>query len=384
MDLLSKEQLNVLTQHRGDMCVSLYMPAYRVGPEKRQNQIRFKNLVRRARQQLIGKGLRARQADDLLSVVMPLVDDDRFWSFFQSEGFCAFISGRDLFYFRFPAGFEERVTVMGRFYIKPLLGLVYSDSRFFLLALGLSGAKLFQCSRYSMNELVMEKVPDSFEEAMQYSEPQKSLQFHTQTPGSGARRPAMFHGHGGGADGKKGNILEYFKMVDRGVTGVIGQERAPLLFAGLDHLFGVYRKANSYPFLAGGNVGINPEDLTDGELHERAVRMMDSYFLSARNEAIRTYLDLTGTGRTAGDIETILPEAFEGRVDTLFVSPEISEWGTFDPVARKADIHEKPADDDEDLLDLACVHTYLKGGVVYDIAAGTVPGIPPAAAIFRY
>ncbi len=384
MDILSREQLYVLSEHRGSACVSLYMPAYRVDPEKRQNQIRFKNLVRKARKALIAKGLRARQADDLLSVVMPLVDDDPFWSFVQSEGFCAFISGGDLFHFRLPARFEEKVTVMRRFYIKPLLGIVYNDSRFFMLTLGLSGARLFQCSRYGMNELVMERVPGSFEEAMQYSEKQKGLQLHAHTLAAGTRRAAMFHGHGGGADGKKVEILEYFKMVDRGVTGVIGQERAPLLFAGLDHFFGIYRKANSYPFLAGENMAVNPEDLSDGELHDRAVGMMDAHFLGARDQAVETYLDLAGTGRTAADIETIVPEAFGGRVDSLLVSPEISEWGTFDPATLKVDIHEMPTGSDEDLFDLACVYTYLKGGAVYNISAGTIPDIPPAAAIFRY
>jgi hypothetical protein len=384
MDILSKEQLNVLTQYRAGTCVSLYMPVYRVGSEKKQNQIRFRNLVRKARQGLIAKGLTARQADDLFSLVMPLVDDDPFWSFVHSEGFCSFMSGRDLFYFRLPVRFEEKVTLMGRFHVKPLLGLVYNDSRFFMLTLGLNGARLFECSRYGMKDLVMEKVPGSFEEVMQYSEPQKGLQLHAQTLAAGTRRAAMFHGHGGGADGKKVNILEYFKMVDRGVTGVIGQERVPLLFAGLDHFFGIYKKANSYPFLTGGNMAVNPEDLTDAELHERAAKMMDAHFLGARNQAVETYLDLAGTGRTAGDIESILPEAYGGRVDSLLLSPDVSKWGTFDPVTLKADVHERPVGDDEDLFDLACVYTHLKGGAVYDIAAGTVPGIPPAAAIFRY
>ena len=384
MDILSREQLYVLTQYRGDVCASVYMPSYKTGPEKRQNQIRFKNLLRKARQAITAKGLRASQADELLSAAIPLAGDDRFWSVIDSEGFCAFISGGDLFRFQLPVRFEEKVTVMGRFHIKPLLGLIYDDSHFFMLALGLSGARLFQCSRYSMDELMMEGVPRSFEEAMRYSEPQKDLQLHSHTFAAGTRRAVMFHGHGGEADDKKADILEYFKMVDRGVTGAIGQEGAPLLFAGLDHFFGIYRKANSYPFLAGGSVAVNPDDLTDGELHERAARMMDVRFLGSRDRAVRTYLDLAGTGKTAGDIESILPAAFEGRVNALLIAPEMSKWGTFDPASLKTDIHDEPTGNDEDLFDLACVHTYLKGGAVYGIAAGTVPDIPPVAAIFRY
>ncbi len=173
-------------------------------------------------------------------------------------------------------------------------------------------------------------------------------------------------------------------MVDHGVSGAIGQENAPLLFAGLDHFFGIYKKANSYPHLALESLAINPEDRTDAELHERAIGVMGSYFLAARNEAIDSYLNLAGTGRTAGDIETILPEAFGGRVDSLLLSPRVPQWGRFDPVSRKVDVHESRSGDDEDLLDLACAYTYLKGGAVYDIASGSVPGVPSPAAVFRY
>ncbi|MEN6466956.1 MAG: hypothetical protein ABFD62_17415, partial [Syntrophaceae bacterium] len=126
------------------------------------------------------------------------------------------------------------------------------------------------------------------------------------------------------------------------------------------------------------------DDLTDAELHERAVGVMSTYFLAARDEAIDSYLNLAGTGRTANDIETILPEAFDGRVASLFVSPQGAQWGRFDPVSRKTDLHESRSEDDEDLLDLACAYTYLKGGAIYDIAPGSIPGVPSPAAVFRY
>ncbi|MCK9227805.1 MAG: hypothetical protein M0P30_08460, partial [Syntrophorhabdaceae bacterium] len=59
MDLLSKVQLTFLSEYRDDVCISLYMPSYRASPEKRQNQVRFKNLVREARDELSRIGLRA-------------------------------------------------------------------------------------------------------------------------------------------------------------------------------------------------------------------------------------------------------------------------------------------------------------------------------------
>jgi len=384
MDLLSKVQLTFLSECRDEVCISLYMPSYRTNPEKRQNQVRFKNLVRKAEDELVKKGLRTSDIDELLSPARPLFGDDIFWSFFQSDGFCAFISPEDFTYFRVPVHFKESVTVMDRYYIKPLLGMIHNDNRFFMISLGLEGPKLYQCSRFSINELPLPNVPENFKEATKYSVIERELQFHTHTPRSAAREQGpSFHGQGGGMDGKKTDIVEYFKKVAHGISDVIGQENAPLLFAGLEQHFGIYRKANSYSFLIEDQyIAMNPDDMSSEQLHAKAVEIMGPYFLSNRNRAIETYHNLAGIGRTASDIETILPRAFEGRVDTLFISPEIIKWGTFDSASLKVDIHAGPEKDDQDLLDLAALYTHLKGGAVYEVAPEI--DIPSPAALFRY
>ncbi len=384
MDLISKAQLTYLSEYRDGACVSLYMPAFRANPEKRQNQVRFKNLVRQAEDELARRGLRPSDIDRLLAPVRPLFGDDIFWSFFQGDGFCAFISPEDFTYFRVPVRFKENVTVMDRYYIKPLLGMVYIDNHFFLLSLGLEGPKLYQCSRFSIDEVPLENVPANFKEATKYSVTERELQFHTHTPPSGTREPGItFHGQGGGMDGKKADIAEYFKKVARGVSDAIGHERAPLLFAGLEHHFGIYRKANGYAFFIEGRfIAMNPDDLSRDELHARAVETMKPHFLADRTRAVEMYHNLAGTGRTAADIEAILPGAYEGRVDSLFVSPETVRWGTFDAAARIVSVHENPETNDEDLIDLAALYTHLKGGAIYEI--DPEGGVPLPAALFRF
>lgn len=384
MDLISRAQLTFLSEYRDEVCISLYMPSYGAHPEKRQSQVRFKNLVRKAEDELVRMSMRPADIDRLLSPARPLFSDDRFWSFFQSDGFCAFISPEDFSYFRVPVSFREGVTVMDRYYIKPLLGMIYNDNRFFMLSLGLEGPKLYQCSRFSINELTMEKVPESFKEAIKYSVIDRELQFHTHAPSSGAGEPgASFHGQGGGMDGKKTDIVEYFKKVAHGVFNVIGQEKAPLLFAGLEQHFGTFKKANSYSFfIEDHSISVNPDDMSQEELHTRAVELMGPYLLAHRNRAIELYHNLAGTGKTAADIESILPSAFDGRVDTLFVAPQTAKWGTFDAASRKVSVHTDSEKNDQDLLDLAALYTHLKGGAIYEVTPET--GVPSPAALLRY
>jgi hypothetical protein len=384
MDLISQAQLTYLAEYRAEVCVSLYMPSFGTGPEKRQNPVRFKNLVRSAGDALEKQGLRSTDVGKLLSPAQPLFGDDRFWSFFQSDGFCAFISPGDFMYFRVPVQFRESVSVMDRYYIKPLLGIVHNDNRFFLISLGLEGPKLYQCSRFSMNELRLENIPENFKEATKYNVIDRGLQFHTHTAPSGTREgESSYHAQGGGEDGKKTDVTEYFKKVAHGVASVIGQENAPLLFAGLDHHFGTYRKANSYSFFIEDDfVATNPDDVSREELHKRAVAVMGPYFLAGRNRAIEAYHGLAGSSRCASGIVDILPRAIEGRVETLFIAPESSEWGTFDPVSSQVHVHTQQEKNDQDLIDLAALNTYLKGGAVYEIP--TDADIPSPAAVFRY
>ncbi|MHB8109931.1 MAG: baeRF7 domain-containing protein [Syntrophorhabdaceae bacterium] len=382
MDLLSREKLTSLTEYKNDICVSLYMPALRTNPEKQQNPIRYKNLFRKAEDILFERGSRAEQVDEVLDPGRSLISDDLFWSFLQSDGFCAFLSAGDISYFRLPVHFKESVTVADRYYLKPLLGFLYNDSRFFLLAAGLGSVKLYQCTRHSINEIPLENTPANYKEATKYSHIDRELEFHTHT--STEKFPGWTHGQGGGEDGKKTEIMEYFKMIAHGVSNVICQDNAPLLFAGLEEHFGMFRKANNYLFLVkDSHLAYDPERLKSAELHSRAAQIMEKHFVMTRDHAIGSYLDRAGTGHTASDIETILPAAFEGRVETLFVPPDSIIWGTFDPGQRKISVHDNPGADDRDLMDLACIYTYSKGGAVYEIASRDL-GIEPPAAIFRY
>jgi len=89
-------------------------------------------------------------------------------------------------------------------------------------------------------------------------------------------------------------------------------------------------------------------------------------------------------GRASGDVEAVVPAAYHGQVDRLFVAVGVQCWGTFDPTTHPVHWHSEAQTGDEDLLDVAAIHTLLNGGTVYAVAPEYVPDIRPLAAIFRY
>ena len=387
MTLLTKDELKLLVQQKQNgPFVSIYIPTRRAGPESRENPIRFKNLVEEAENYLIENGMRSPEARKLLNPVKNLVDDYDFWQH-QSDGLAVFLAPELFRSYRLPLNFEELLVVADRFHLKPLMPLLSDDGQFYVLALSQNEVRLFQGSRYSINQLDLEDLPTSLAQALRYDLPHKQQQFHTATaaPGSpGGNRPAMFHGHGVGTDDAKSNILRFFQEVDKGLRSLLTDNSSPLVLAGVEYLFPIYREANTYPNLVDKGVAGNPEILKPDSLHQRAWQIAEPFFKQARQEAITRYKQLAETGQASKDVRKILPEAYFGKVDTLFVAVESHLWGTFDAETNTVHLPQEPEPDDEDLLDLAAIQTLLYGGTVYAVGSQEVPDGALMAAVFRY
>src|SRR5688572_13443417 len=216
MDIITIENLRELTELPGGMCVSIYLPTTPIGREARQGPISLKNLLREAEEKLVEGNLRAPEARDLLAPVESLMTDDEFWQH-QSDGLALFLSSAGIHHYRLPQHFEELVVVNERFHVKPLLPLFTGDGYFFVLALSQNAIRLLQCTRDSFSEVELQGVPTSMEEALQFDDPERQLQYHTgsSSPGGAGKRPAIFHGQGVGVDDVKPNILRYFRMVNQ-------------------------------------------------------------------------------------------------------------------------------------------------------------------------
>jgi hypothetical protein len=234
VNVLTLDELMALATESHSPCISIYTPMERLGVETQQNSIRFKNLVQQVEEQLLTLGLRKQDASDLLQTLHQM-DTYDFWQH-QSEGLAIFLSSGQFRYYRLPIAFSELTVVTDRFHLKPLLQLLSGDGHFYTLALSQNQVRLFQGTRHSISEVELTDVPTSIAEALQYDDPEKSLQFHTGTSQSGGGdRSAMFHGQGAGNDDHKDNLLRYFQKVSDGIDLLLKKEQAPFILAGVDY-----------------------------------------------------------------------------------------------------------------------------------------------------
>ena len=383
MKLLSIDALKTLAEERSDPSVSIFLPTHRAGPDTQQDPIRLKNLLQEAEERLLAGGLRRPVAQKLLRPASALQGDSAFWRH-QSDGLALFLSAQTSHVHCLPLFFDELLVVADRFYLKPLLPLFTDDGHFFILAISQSDIRLLEATRYSVDELEVEGAPKGLADVLRDSGVEPQLQFHTRASGGPDGRPAAFHGHGGLTDGAKDRIRRYFRLVDRSVWDLLRQERAPLVLAGVEYLFPLYRDVNSYPHLLDEGIAGNPEELSPQALHERAWEVVQPRFTKALEEALARYRQLAGSDQVSADLAETVSAAHSGRVDTLFVAAGVQRWGAFDPDSYRLRLAQEAGPGSEDLLNLAAVKTIVNGGVVYVVAPEAVPDRGLLAAIFRY
>jgi hypothetical protein len=381
MNTLSQDELKTLMGKYQGLCISIFMPTFRTGVESQQNQIRFRNLLRGAEEKLLAAGLRSQEIKELLEPAQALPGNVLFWRR-QSDGLALFLCAGLFRCFCLPEAFDELIVVADRFHIRPLLPVMRNDRRFYILALSQKEVRLLEGTGRSVREIELEALPKSLDEALQYDELEKQVRFRTGSV-SGGTGMAMVSGHGGVADDTKDNLLKYFRMIDRGLHDRLKDETAPLVLAGVEYLFPIYREANTFPHLIEEGIPGNPRGINTDSLYRMALKIVGPFFQKAENNALAQYRQSSGTGLTSADIREIVPEAAQGRVGTLFIAAGSRNAGRFNWESGTVDLHRIPEAEDEDLLEIAAIQTYLNGGSVFILPPKKMPEPKDLVAVFR-
>lgn len=383
MNTLSTDELKRLVEERDGPFVTITLPTQRAGLETRQNPIRYRKLLRDAEERLTMNGMRAPDAVHFMQPARKLLEDTIFWQH-QQEGLVVFVSPRMVRYFNLPAPQDEMVVVGERYYIKPILRILSAERRIFILTLSQNRARLLRATADAAQEVALKDTPGSIEEVPLHEGSEKQLQFRTAPGSSPGRGNAIFHGQGSPSDIAKERMLHYTRLVQAGVSKQLAQERAPLVFAGVDYLFAIYKDINTYPHLADQPITGNVDTLSVDELRRRAWEIVQPLFTQEQQQAAATYRQLANTPRASNNVVQVAPAAYHGRVELLFVQNGVQQWGVFAPEVGAMHAYDAPHPGSEDMLDFAALHTLLNGGAVYAVDAGQMPNGSSVAAVYRY
>jgi len=384
--LFQIDDLPALDERRQWTCVSLYLPTHRAGrKETQEDPIRLKNAVAEAKERLAETGYPKDSITELLEPAGRLVTSRDFW-LQRADGLALFLAPEFFQFYRVPLRLQDEVVVTDHFSVKQLIPLFSEDGRFYVLALSQKRIRFFEATRSSIQERVLPEMLRSIADLKQYDEAQEQLQSHTLGAVGAAGTSMIIHGQGAIADKAtyKADVRGYVNIVCKRLERYLDAQTAPLIVAAVEYEQSFYRQANSYHNLLEEGIVGNPDGLTEDEIHRAAWEIVEPHFAEARRISLKHFADLSNTDKTTDKLEEIVPAACHGRVRTLYIQTQARRWGRFDAAKLSVEIHESPAPEDVDLIDLATMCVLQNRGMIYALPREQMPAASDAAAMFRY
>ncbi|MGI9535356.1 MAG: hypothetical protein ACR2NW_10445 [Thermodesulfobacteriota bacterium] len=383
MDLLTREELSLLINQKKELSISIYLPTFIRGTDTLQNQTKFKNLIKHIKQEYIDDEYANFELHKLLKETRKFFDNYEFWQH-QSECLAMFLS-KDFFkYYRLPFKFDEFFCVRKNFYIIPLISYLNSVVDYYILYLSQKEISLYSSENLEFNKVNIEELNKITGEELNNREFQKQLQFFTGA-GAGSRKDSMFFGTGAKDLQIHKHLLNFFNKVDRSIRKNLIDKR-PLILAGADYIFPIYKQANSYPWILEEVIHGNPKDLNRKELIKRACDILKKHRRKQVENEYAKLIELKNTDQSkySRDLEVVINASYYGKIDELFILSNKKIWGKYNEKRNKIELIDNPDSDTDELLNIAAINTLANGGDVYILDCDENKHEKPVAARFRY
>lgn len=329
---VSRELIEELACFEADgPLLSLYLPTALEVDERKQNEIRLKNLLKEACSKLAALGMSSTEAESLTDAVSNASLDRDMWTG-HGRGFAVFAGRGFMRHVSLPGTVRELSVAGFRFHLKPLIDALEYRGRFWLLALSQNDVRLYTGDGVSLAAVETgSDVPRSLPEVAGRQPAGKQLHYHAGDRGGDV---AMYHGTGAGKDDTKPEIEQFTRAVADGLERFWKLDDAPVVLAGVEHLRWTYRQVSPSASRVHGEIDGNVEHLSEQELHEQAWRLVREQLDVRRAEALERLDHSDAETPVSRELGDVVRAARDGRVDTLFIAADLECWGRFDDSER--------------------------------------------------
>ena len=368
VDIPTPAELKALIAHRGDICVSIYLPTTPQTTGADRDRIELKDAAKRAIEELEEAGADKRRVAALSEHLDDLVDDEEFWRF-QAHSLCVLATPENVRTFRLPNALESLVEVADRFFLKPLMRSVTFPNACYVLALDPAHpTRLIEVSAgLPAEEVNLSELPRDAASSV--------------GKGSISKRGPI--GRIQGSEGQKVRLRQFARAVDTALRAFLHGKDVPLLLAATEPIDSIYRSVNTYPHLAKQTIEGSPGGTTDAQLAERARPILDGIYAEQLAGWAQRYEALEKDGRTSGDVAQAARAATAGAVESILVDIDDIVHGTVaaDGAVTFAD---GPGPGTYGIVDEIADRVIMNGGPVLAVRKADIPEGKSLAAILRY
>jgi hypothetical protein len=388
IDIPTLEEFKALAQIKGETCVSLYLPTSPLGTHAKFNRTAFKDLAREALSQMkeagIGKNKIAvfeQQFEHLAGAEHDVQDEDKirklqrakpdpidsFWHY-QANGLAVLTTTSLTRMFRLPNAPKPLVEVADRFHLTPLIRAMTSPHDIFVLALAEESVRLVHAfANFPPERVQVPNLPKNAEEAT------RRPSIHVRAP----RRELQ------NLEGEKVLSHQYVRKVEHAIYGVLAQWNRPLVLAAEEPLASMYRSLNTYPRLADEIIEGNPDLVTDAELEDAAIPILDRLYSRELQAVIARYDELKPR-RATTDVSYAAHAATAGAIEQLLVDLDAVVPGLVSDI--DGSVTYSASDDAEtySVVDEVARRALYTGARVMGARKEELPDRAPLTAILRY
>jgi hypothetical protein len=356
-------------------CISIYV-SRRAAQGAPADWARLRGLLKEAEGKLEQQECQPDTIRELLAPLYELSRQSESWQY-QGEGFALFRAPGSLRWHPVSFPVAEEVAVGGHFYLAPLFRASDGDQRFYVLALSLCGARLFEAFSGAVTELRDVAFPPGPATLEDQTDGRRHRQRERSVKSGFAISPRRR-----ARDNRNQALHGWFRKVDDVLRSRLGTSSPPVILFAVQYLCPIFRRGSRYQNLLEREIHGSPDGAAPATLWERGWKIASTYFQCQQQKIAGEYLRLWHTSRASNDMRTIEIAARQGRIQTLFL-------GMGHPGKADATDESEPARDTArkplaGLLELAALNTFMTGGTVYLVPPEQVPGRASAAAVLRY
>jgi hypothetical protein len=388
IDIPTLEEFKALAQVKGETCISLYLPTSPLAQDVRANRIAFKDLAGEALSQLREAGADKEKIaaleerfDHLAGADHDVQDEDKirkrqrarpdgieaFWHA-QANGLAVLATASMMRTFRLPDAPKPLAEVADRLHLTPLIRAMTSPHDAFVLALAEESVRLIHAfANYPPVRLQVPDLPKNAEEAT------RRPSIHVRAP----RRRLQ------NLEGEKVLLHKYVAKVAQAIQGALTGLNTPLVLAAAEPIASIFRSVNTYPRLADEIIEGNPDQVTDAELEDAAIPILDHVYSRELKAAIALYDELKPE-RATTDISWAAHAATAGAIDQLLVDLDAVVPGLVSEV--DGSVTYAASDDTEtySVVDEVARRALFTGARVMGARREELPDRAALAAILRY
>ena len=385
MQNIHKEDVQDLLNQQVSPAVTIYIPMHTTAspPHLTENQIRFKNLIYKAAEQLPKHGAGAELATQLRTAVEQRHNDLSFWEA-QTPGLLLCASSASIKMFHLPIDTEEYVAVDEQFHLAPVLSLLQDEQHYYVLTIAQHEPHLYKGDLYGLQPAGIE-LPSSVQAALGIDEANQKSENQGSAVGP-STDTSWFNGRGGARDPREADRMRFFRMIDK-ILYESADRSWPVILAGIDAEVAEYRSISKYPKLLKGSIAGNFSDTLAQELFPRALTIVQKELIEPEHAAaIEEFERVHGANpdRALQDQKRILEAAEQGRVDKLLT---VMSRKTTDTVRDRAEAVMRitfPDTKTSRTLNQLALQVWQMSGKVINILPGQMPNGTLMAARLRY